>query len=283
MSKSKDLTGQVFGRLTVLHRTTQEEHPHKVGAGYHVIWTCQCECGKIIFVQGSSLRNGKAISCGCYGKEVASRLARKLGNMNRANLVGQRFGRLTVQKIYKTGPENDKGFTEWECICDCGMTTHVRTNYLLSGHTTSCGCARNNYLSPGAKHIINILNQENIPFVLEKTFDDLHNGSYRFDFYITNIDGKVALIEYDSIIHFEQVKHFHKTKQDFQAAQERDRIKNSYALSHKIPLYRIPFWEIDNIYKSEDIFQDKFLVTNKWHNDRAYRQYLSEGHHKCGI
>ena len=50
MKNSRDLTGQVFNRLTVLHRTTQEEHPHKTGAGYHILWTCQCECGNIAFV-----------------------------------------------------------------------------------------------------------------------------------------------------------------------------------------------------------------------------------------
>ena len=34
---------------------------------------------------------------------------------------------------------------------------------------------------------------------------------------------------------------------DFLKAKERDRIKNSYALSHNIKLYRIPYWEVENI------------------------------------
>lgn len=136
----------------------------------------------------------------------------------------------------------------------------------------------NNYLSPGAKHLMNILEKDNISFILEKSFDDLHKGLYRFDFCIENPDGNLILIEYDSNLHFEWTKHFQKTKQDFLAAQERDRIKNSYALAHKYKLYRIPFWEINNIKTSNDIFQEKFLVTNKWWNDKIYRQYLSEGH-----
>ena len=31
------------------------------------------------------------------------------------------------------------------------------------------------------------------------------------------------------------------------ATQKRDKIKNNYALSHNIPLVRIPYWERDNI------------------------------------
>lgn len=47
---AENLSGKQFGDLTVLHRTTQEEHPHKTGAGFHAIWTCECVCGKITYV-----------------------------------------------------------------------------------------------------------------------------------------------------------------------------------------------------------------------------------------
>lgn len=277
MANSRDLTGQVFNRLTVLHRTTQEEHPHKTGAGYHILWTCQCECGNITFVQSSGLRSGKTVSCGCYSKEVAARLAKKLGEANRADLTGQRFGKLIAQKIYKTGPENERGVTEWECLCDCGKTTYVRAGYLLNGHTKSCGCLRDNYLSPGASRLLQILQKEKLQFSLEKNYEDLHNGLYRFDFCVENFKNHPILIEYDSNLHFEYVPRFHKNKQNFKAAQERDRIKNSYALSHGIPLYRIPYWDINKINTLNDITQPQYLVQTRWHNDIIYREYL-----KCG-
>ena len=67
------------------------------------------------------------------------------------------------------------------------------------------------------------------------------------------------------------IVYFHKSRQDFLKAQERDRKKNSYALSHNIPLYRIPYFEIENINTFQDILQDKFLVKDKWHCDNIAR------------
>lgn len=52
------------------------------------------------------------------------------------NLTGQNFGRLKVTKY--SGKEGRRHF--WECQCDCGEIREVRSDHLLSGHTTSCGC-----------------------------------------------------------------------------------------------------------------------------------------------
>lgn len=53
------------------------------------------------------------------------------------DLTGQRFGRLTANRI--SGQHKGRGMV-WECLCDCGATTHVRSGKLCSGHTRSCGC-----------------------------------------------------------------------------------------------------------------------------------------------
>ena len=52
------------------------------------------------------------------------------------DLVGQKFGRLTVVEFVKL--ENHKTF--WKCVCDCGMTVIAKGNNLRSGNTKSCGC-----------------------------------------------------------------------------------------------------------------------------------------------
>lgn len=52
------------------------------------------------------------------------------------DLTGQRFGKLTVLQP----AENIGARTAWVCRCDCGRETVVKTHYLRSGRTASCGC-----------------------------------------------------------------------------------------------------------------------------------------------
>lgn len=112
--------------------------------------------------------------------------------------------------------------------------------------------------------VINILKENNLIFEREKQFKDLHYGYYRFDFFIPNMN---IIIECDGEQHFCYSKKFHKKREDFLKSQERDRRKNSYCLANDIRLYRIPFWEFENIKTFSDLTQNKFLVRNKWHND----------------
>lgn len=121
-----------------------------------------------------------------------------------------------------------------------------------------------NKISSYEAAVINILQAAALKFEREKQFKDLHYGYYRYDFYIPSMN---ILIECDGEQHFRYTKMFHKKKSDFTKAQERDRQKNSYALAHQIKLYRIPFWEFEHIKNLSDIFQEKFLVKTKWHND----------------
>lgn len=55
------------------------------------------------------------------------------------DLVGQKFGRLTV--IKKTS-ERKNGKVVWLCICDCGNEIKSQTSYLVTGDTSSCGCLK---------------------------------------------------------------------------------------------------------------------------------------------
>ena len=110
-----------------------------------------------------------------------------------------------------------------------------------------------------------LLSQSGYKFEREKTFDDLKNGRYRFDFYV-----KAAtpfLIEVDGEQHFNSNSKFYKTKSEFKKAQEHDRRKNSYCLANNLLLYRIPYWEVSKLQVAADCIQNKFLVRSKWHND----------------
>lgn len=110
-----------------------------------------------------------------------------------------------------------------------------------------------------------------IAYVREKTFPDLKNGMLRYDFYLPKAN---VLVEIDSMLHFKMVPKYHKDEHEFKHAQQNDRLKNSYALSHKIQLYRIPEWDFTNIHRAADVFKPQYLVLDKWHNDKVYRKYL---------
>lgn len=55
------------------------------------------------------------------------------------DLVGQRFGRLTV--LERLGA-NARKEVMWRCQCDCGNIVNVRTRNLRTSGTGSCGCNR---------------------------------------------------------------------------------------------------------------------------------------------
>lgn len=66
-----DLTGQKFGRLTVIESAEKQEK----GKSHN--WICECECGNQIVVPAHRLKNGTTKSCGCLLKENANvRLAK---------------------------------------------------------------------------------------------------------------------------------------------------------------------------------------------------------------
>lgn len=64
----KDLTGKIFGRLTVLRRDIENTTNRKAK------WIVQCSCGngRMFSVPGSALLSGNTRSCGCLKRELSS-------------------------------------------------------------------------------------------------------------------------------------------------------------------------------------------------------------------
>lgn len=108
--------------------------------------------------------------------------------------------------------------------------------------------------------VIQLLKQSGIKFQREKTFSDLKRGSFRYDFYLPS---RQCIIEVDGQYHWKPIR----GRSALLKQQEHDRIKNSYCLAHNIPLYRIPYWEMDKISCSFDLFKNQYRVSSKWHND----------------
>lgn len=60
--------------------------------------------------------------------------------MKKLDLIGYRFGRLTV--ISKRLERANSGGIQWDCICDCGGITKATSGNLRCGAVRSCGCIR---------------------------------------------------------------------------------------------------------------------------------------------
>lgn len=230
MSKLIDLTNQKFGRLTVLER---DKNRKTTGGSY---WICQCECGTIKSVKSISLRNGDISSCGCYRQE---QLRKAKYQKSEEEMLNKRFGKLVVKQ--RSERKGNGGELYWICQCDCGKTIEVRGHELRrkdENRTVSCGCY---HRSIGATNIMDCLIFNGVEFIDEYVFSDLPKS--RFDFAIVENGKIVRLIEFDGEQHYKDVKQWG----GLELQQERDKVKNEYALSHNIPLVRIPYWERDKI------------------------------------
>jgi hypothetical protein len=125
MKKRMDLTGEKYGRLTVIKEVATTKAYRQ--------WLCKCDCGNETIVRMNQLRTGKTKSCGCLHKE-------RISEANSKDLRGKKYGYLTVIKRSEIGSVS-KGVM-WECECKCGNITKVATEHLISGAIVSCGCRR---------------------------------------------------------------------------------------------------------------------------------------------
>ncbi|MCD7856217.1 MAG: hypothetical protein LUG55_00095 [Clostridiales bacterium] len=119
-----DLTGQQFGKLTVLCPTEKRADQGSV------VWHCRCDCGSECDVSSRRLTRGKVRSCGC------------LSHPPLKDYVGKTFGRWTVMEY--AGTARDRGLVGtknyWRCRCSCGKEGIVGQTELKNGESQSCGC-----------------------------------------------------------------------------------------------------------------------------------------------
>lgn len=116
-----NLLNKKFGSLSVIEKLESN-------AKKQVVWSAQCDCGRLTTATTRNLTSGHKKTCGkCYN-----------------DLTGKKFGNLTA--IKRTGKlTKDRGVI-WLCNCDCGNDKCVAANSLVSGGTKSCGCLFLNYI-----------------------------------------------------------------------------------------------------------------------------------------
>lgn len=121
----KDMTGQVFGKLTVL------DHAGTDGVQRAAVWRCVCECGNEVEVRGTVLRKGHRKSCGCLDPQNGKRRQRPTTTKRTSTEprrretfgVAERHGLLALLSSWR-GTEVLVGFDKsqkvWVCS-DCGV------------------------------------------------------------------------------------------------------------------------------------------------------------------
>lgn len=72
MGKLIDLTGQRFGRLTVIQRDKNDQYGN-------VRWICRCDCGNVVVRHGHVLRRNRPSDCGCGKSATMKKIATKHG------------------------------------------------------------------------------------------------------------------------------------------------------------------------------------------------------------
>ena len=175
-----------------------------------------------------------------YGKKI-------IHNTTANDLTGKIFGKWTV--IESTNKRASNGCIYWHCVCECGNEKDVLAQSLISGKSLSCGEHSN--ISRGNSKIIEILNNNNINYEIEKKFSSCKDKKeLPFDFYINN----KYLIEYDGEQHFNQDSIF-----DYEYTHKHDLIKSNWCKENNIPLIRIPYTHYNYL-----CLEDLLLETSKF-------------------
>lgn len=235
-----DLTGQRFGKLTVLERV--ENHIQQNGSS-KVSYKCLCDCGNTCIVQSSHLRTQHTTSCGCF-------LSKQTREAHLKDITGRRYGKLTaVERIWI----NNKPY--WRCVCDCGGEKISEVRYLNNGKVNSCGCL----ISSAEEQMKNILLSKNLLFKQEYKFEGCKDKRrLPFDFAILDKkENVVMLIELQGEQHYHPFTFNSESKEiknkNLEDRIKKDNIKRNFCADNNIPLLEIRYTQF---HKMEKIFEE---------------------------
>ena len=254
MTKVIDMTGQRYGRLTVVSRAENDKN----GKAH---WWCQCDCGSPLkSIDGAALRKGLVVSCGCNKLQ-------KLAQYNQQHTIdeiGNVYGYLTV---ISRNTEIKNGRAMWNCKCKCGNDYVVSGKLLRQGKVTSCGCRTQ---SIGEETVEKILLQNNFEYSKEYLVDVRKEKIYqhhkaRFDFAIFKNNNLQYFIEYDGLQHFKENIRENglgwNCKDAYEKTHERDELKNNWCKENNIPLIRIPYTHLKELCLDDLILEtSKFII-----------------------
>lgn len=134
--------GEIVGTHGIIFiRDSDEYYVSKSGNKYRQAYFLCPYCKQEFLSLVQDVRNGKR-SCGC----ITSQLKAKGGTSGGIDITGKKFGKLTPLYYKRIRTQNGISKRLWYCECDCGKYTWTTVDSLVSGHTSSCGCLRNEKL-----------------------------------------------------------------------------------------------------------------------------------------
>ena len=123
----KDLTGCVFGRLTVVAQAEDYIQPN----GTHCVqWLCRCSCTEhnMVVVKGSNLNGNKTLSCGCLARERAAEIRKKYNKYS--DKLSDEYGEYYIGYTSNTNKEFYVDAIDFDIIKDyCWYEHHPQDNF----------------------------------------------------------------------------------------------------------------------------------------------------------
>lgn len=126
-----EFIGKKFGKLTIISIFYKKEKNRNVRYVH-----CKCDCGNEKDINFYNVIHNKSNSCGCYAKELTSRIMTKYQD---SEVLNHTFGKLTVLSLFKK-VVNNKSMRMAHCRCVCGNYVDFLINVLHDGREHSCGC-----------------------------------------------------------------------------------------------------------------------------------------------
>ena len=231
IGRAKIIIGETRNRLTICDRG-----PTPSSKKTQVI--CQCSCGQYTMINLQDFLSGKVKSCGCYSSE------KKIERCKKTAVDFTQSDR-NINPFYKyISPTSQRKHSQivWEIECrKCKKHYFEAPNELISEKRTHgsnpCECYRK--YSIGVQKIKYVLEENNIEYHMEKTFDTCvspKGNLLSFDFYLPNFN---ILIEYDGEQHFKTA--FGQQEEKLILQQLYDNIKTEWCSKNNIKLIRIPY------------------------------------------
>jgi hypothetical protein len=201
----------------------------------------KCRCGEIFYKSFEKFKSKSKTCKKCSYEDIS-----------KSQLFSYDFVRKYIEskgcRLIDSDYINCESKISVECFCETNYSTTF-TDFKNFNHIRCRKCT--NQMSKGEILIEEYLNNSNLLFELQYTFEDLKADNARhllkFDFAIFN-DNNITLVEFDGKQHYIPVDYFGGIDA-FKVLQSNDARKNEYCTLNNINLIRIPYYEINNIEK----------------------------------